>query len=179
ANSAAIMNNIIGLAGDGRFHPDFGQDTHSSDPLYGIPFNVVHGNSVPKVHVVVDGYPDESDLMDAPIPANAVLEGDNQDAPVAKLEDRGDSHLIVWDEDNNVAYEFFAASRPGENADGQWHAAQESVWDMKTNTFRTLGDTSADAAGLAILPGLLRPDEALPTSQGGQGVIDHAIRSTV
>ena len=108
-----------------------------------------------------------------------MLEGDNQNGPVVGLNNRGDSHLIVWDEDNNVAYEFYNASRPSENADGQWHAAQESVWDMKTNTFRTLGWTSADAAGLAILPGLVRPDEALPASQGGQGVINHAIRITL
>ena len=179
SNSAAIINNIISLYGDGRFHPDFGQDTQGSNPLYGIPFNVVHGNTQPKVHVVIDGYPDESDLKDAPIPANAVLEGDNQNGPVVGLDNRGDSHLIVWDEDNNVAYEFYNASRPSENTDGQWHAAQESVWDMKTNTFRTLGWTSADAAGLAILPGLVRPDEALPVSQGGQGVINHAIRFTL
>jgi hypothetical protein len=48
-----------------------------------------------------------------------------------------------------------------------------------TNEFRTLGYTSADAAGLAILPGLVRPDEGLPASQGGQGVIKHAIRFTL
>ena len=179
SNSTAIINNIISLYGNGQLHPDFGQDTQSSNPLYGIPFNVVHGNTQPKVHVVIDGYPSESDLKDAPIPANAVLEGDNQNGPVAGLDNRGDSHLIVWDEDNNIAYEFYSASRPSENSDGQWHAAQESVWDMKTNTFRTLGWTSADAAGLAILPGLVRPDEALPVSQGGQGVINHAIRFTL
>jgi IPT/TIG domain len=178
-NSTAIINNIIHIYGNGRFHPDFGQDTQGSDPLYGIPFNVVHGNTQPKVHVVVDGYPDESDLQDVPIPPNAVLEGDNQNGPLVGLDNRGDSHLIVWDEDNNIAYEFYNASRPSENTDGQWHAAQESVWDMKTNTFRTLDWTSADAAGLAILPGLVRPDEALPVNQGGQGVIDHAIRITL
>ena len=50
---------------------------------------------------------------------------------------------------------------------------------MKTNTFRTIGWTSADAAGLAILPGLVRPDEGLPTNQGGQGAITHAIRFTL
>jgi hypothetical protein len=50
---------------------------------------------------------------------------------------------------------------------------------MKTDTFRPLDWTSADAAGLAILPGLLRPDEAVPVSQGGQGVINHAIRVTL
>src|SRR5436305_3304286 len=119
SNSAAIMNNIISLYGNGRFHPDFGQDTQSSNPLYGIPFNVVHGNSQTKVHVVVDAYPDESDLQDAPIPPTAVLEGDNQNGPVVGLANRGDSHLIVWDEDNNVVYEFYRASRPSENSDGQ------------------------------------------------------------
>ena len=95
------------------------------------------------------------------------------------MDNRGDSHLIVCDVDNNIAYEFYRASRPSENTDGKWHADQETVWDMKTNTFRTLGWTSADAAGLAILPGLVRPDEGLPVSQGGQGVINHAIRFTL
>jgi hypothetical protein len=54
-----------------------------------------------------------------------------------------------------------------------------SEWNLNTDSFRTLGWTSADAAGLPILPGLVRPDEALPASQGGQGAIDHAIRFTV
>jgi hypothetical protein len=178
-NSTAIIDNIINLYGDGRFHPDFGQDTRTNNPLYGIPFNVVHGNTQPKVHVVVGAYASQSDVQDAPIPPGAVLEGDKQNGPVAGLANRGDSHLIVWDEDNDVAYEFYHASRPSENSDGMWHADQESVWDMKTNTFRPLGWTSADAAGLAILPGLVRPDEALPVNQGGQGAIDHAIRVTL
>jgi hypothetical protein len=108
-----------------------------------------------------------------------VLEGDYQNGPKVGVDNRGDSHLVVYDVDNNVAYEFYRASRPSENSDGHWHADQESVWDMKTNEFRTLGYTSADAAGLAILPGLVRPDEGLPTSQGGQGAITHAIRFTL
>jgi hypothetical protein len=180
ANSAAIINNIISHQGsDGRLHPDFGQDYRDGSSLYGIPYNVVHGNSTPKVHVVIDAYPGESDLQNAPVPAHAVIEGDLQNAPTVGVDNRGDSHLIVYDVDNNVAYEFYRASRPGENSDGQWHADQETVWDMKTNEFRTLGYTSADAAGLAMLPGLVRPDEGLPTSQGGQGVIKHAIRFTL
>jgi hypothetical protein len=179
ANSASIMNSIVTTYGNGRLHADFGQDTQTNNPLYGIPYNVVHGNSTPRVHVVIDAYPDESDLQDAPIPANAVLEGDQQNGPTVGLGPRGDSHLLVFDVDNNIAYEFYAASRPSENSDGQWHANQESVWDLKTNTFRTLGWTSADAAGLAVLPGLVRPDEGLPASQGGQGVINHAIRFTL
>jgi hypothetical protein len=179
-NSTAVINNIVSLNGsNGRLHPDFGQDTRDGNPLYGIPYNVVHGNSQPKVHVVIDAYAGESDLQDAPVPAGAVLEGDQQNGPTVGVDARGDSHLIVYDVDNNVAYEFYRASRPSENTDGRWHADQESVWDMKTITFGTLGWTSADAAGLAILPGLVRPDEALPVSQGGQGVINHAIRFTL
>src|ERR1035437_8429925 len=179
-NSTAIITNIIAKYGNGRFHPDFGQDyLLASNPLYGIPYNVVHGNSTARIQVVIDAYSDESDLQNAPIPANAVIEGDTQNGPTVGGDNRGDSHLLVWDEDNNVAYEFYRASRPSENTNGQWHADQESVWDMKTNTFRTLGWTSVDAAGLPILPGLARPDEALPTSQGGQGIIRHALRFTL
>ena len=174
------MSSIIATYGNGRFHPDFGQDYQTADTdLYGIPYNLVHGNTTASVHVVIDAYPGQSDLLDAPIPANAVIEGDMQTGPTVGVDNRGDSHLLVWDEDNNVAYEFYRASRPSENTDRQWHADQESVWDMKTNTFRTLGWTSADAAGLPILPGLARPDEALPTSQGGQGIIRHALRFTL
>src|SRR5207248_2993621 len=91
---------------------------------------------------------------------------------------RGDSHMVIWDEDNNVAYELYQAARPSETGSG-WHAAQESVWDMKANSFRSLGWTSADAAGLSILAGLVRPDEGLPASQGGQGLINHALRFTL
>src|SRR5262249_59659914 len=105
--------------------------------------------------------------------------GDFRNGPNVGVNNRGDSHLLVYDVDNNVSYEFYRASRPSENADGRWHADQETVWDMKTNTFRTLGWTSADAAGLSLLAGLVRPDEALPISQGGQGGINHAIRFTL
>src|SRR5206468_2098532 len=127
ANSSAIINNIISIYGDGRFHPDFGQDTGGNNPLYGIPFNVVHGNAQAKVHVAIGAFAAQSDVQDAPIPANAVIEGDRQNGPTVGLANRGDSHLIVWDEDNDVAYEFYHASRPSENGDGQWHADQETV----------------------------------------------------
>lgn len=179
ANSAAIMNNIVARYGDGRLHPDFGQNYRNGNDLYGIPFNVVHGNSTPKVSVVLDAYADESDPVPAPIPLNAVIEGDFQNGPRPGLDNRGDSHMIIYDVDNNIAYEFGRASRPSENPDGRWHADVQTVWDMRTNSFRTLGWTSVDAAGLSILAGLVRPDEALPVSQGGQGVINHAIRFTL
>src|SRR5215469_5506734 len=68
-NSAAIINSITNAYGNGRFHPDFGQDYQlATDPLYGIPYNVVHGNSTSKIQVVIDAYPGESDLQNAPVP---------------------------------------------------------------------------------------------------------------
>ena len=105
-----------------------------------------------------------------PIPAGAVIEGD----PLPPAQNDGDRHLIVYDKDNNIAYELYNVHRPSETADGKWHADSEAVWDMSQNSFRTPGDTSADAAGLPILPGLVRPDEVLD-----QGVINHALRFTV
>lgn len=178
-NSQAVISNIVAHYGNGSFHPDFGQDYRSTSPLYGIPYNVVHGNTVAKTNVVIDAYAGESDLVPAPIPDNAVIEGDLQNGPLTGVNNRGDSHLLVLDIDNTVAYEFYRASRPSENTDGRWHADAEAVWDMKTNAFRPLGWTSADAAGLPILPGLARPDEALTLSQGGQGMIRHALRFTL
>jgi hypothetical protein len=192
SNSAAIISHIGGTI---KIHPDWGDDSASngSNPLYGIPFNVVHGNSpsVTKVNVIIDNYPGESDIVPIPMPANPVIEGDfqngpNPNGPGYNTGQRGDSHLIVWDEDNNVAYELFGAARPtdpttmaGGPTGGKWHAAQESVWDMKTDSFRSLGWTSADAAGLSILAGLVRPDEGLPASAGAQGAINHALRFTL
>jgi hypothetical protein len=91
-----------------------------------------------------------------------------------------------------MGYELFGTTRPADtnlfpntggkelsHTDGKWHAAQETVWHFNTDNFRVLGETSADAAGLSILAGLVRPDEGLPVSQGGQGVINHAFRMTL
>jgi hypothetical protein len=196
ANSAAIIAHIGGTIG---IHPDWGEDSASNgnNPLYGIPYNVVHGNSTTKINVIIDNYPGESDIVGVPIPAGAVVEGDYQNGPNLNgggynSNQRGDSHLIVWDEDNNIAYELYGVTRPSDpklfpdrngnelpHTDGKWHAAQESVWHMSQDSFRPLGNTSADAAGLSILAGLVRPDEGLPTSAGGQGAIDHALRFTL
>ncbi len=196
ANSAAIIAHIGNSV---RIHPDWGADSASNtnDPLYGIPFNVVHGNTTTKINVTIDNYPGESDVVAVPIPINAVIEGDNQGSQNLNgggynANQRGDSHLIVWDEDNNIGYELFGASRPADptlfpnthgvelaHTDGKWHAAQESVWHFSAESFRPIGDTSADAAGLSILAGLARPDEGLTVAQGGQGVINHALRFTL
>jgi autotransporter-associated beta strand protein len=196
ANSAAIIANI----GDSvTIHPDWGEDNpaNGKSPLYGIPYNVVHGKTTAKVNVSIDNYPGESDIVPVPIPAGAVIEGDYQNGPNPngggyKTGQRGDSHLIVWDEDSDTAYELYGVTRPSDptlfpntsnhelpHTDGKWHAAQETVWHMSTDEFRTLGYTSADAAGLSILAGLARPDEGIPVTQGGQGAINHALRMTL
>jgi Invasin, domain 3/IPT/TIG domain len=196
ANSSAIIAHIGSTI---KVHPDWGEDSASNgaSPLYGIPHNIVHGNTLTKINVIIDNYPGESDIVPVPIPANAVVEGDYQNGPNPNgggynSGQRGDSHLLVWDEDNNIAYELYGVTRPTDptlfpkdngtelpHTDGLWHAAQESVWNMNADSFRKLGDTSADAAGLSILAGLARPDEGLPTTQGGQGAINHALRLTL
>lgn len=182
-NSAAIIANIGPLI---KVRPDWDADSvaNGTNTLYGIPFNVVHGNSTAKVNVIIDDYPEESDLVPVPIPANAVIEGDYQNGPNLYGPGpfgRNDSHLLVWDIDNNFGYELFSASRPTDlnSTDHKWHAASETFWNFNTNHFRPLGYTSADGAGLPILTGLARPDEGLPVAQGGQGVINHALRVTL
>ncbi|QEL19776.1 FG-GAP-like repeat-containing protein [Limnoglobus roseus] len=186
-NSAAIIGRIMNRSGNRGIHPDFGNPI-TDGALYGIPVNVVD-SSTPKVNVYIppdDGYPSESDNVPVPIPAGAVIEGDGPTGPNPSS-DRGDSHLLVYDKSANVLYELYNATRPGETTfpyggtkpSNVWGAYQISFWDLNTNDFRTLGWTSADAAGLPILPGLLRPDEALPASEGGQGAITHALRVTV
>ena len=196
ANSA---NMIALIGGTVKIHPDWGEDSpaNTNSPLYGIPYNVVHGNSIARINVIIDNYPGESDILAVPIPANALIEGDYQSGPNPNgggydSIQRGDSHLIVWDEDNNVGYELYGVTRPTDptlfpntdgvevpHTDGLWHAAQETVWNFSTDSFRLLGETSADAAGLSILAGLARPDEGSTVAQGGQGAITHALRMTL
>lgn len=190
ANSDAIISRIVNRHSSTlKLHADWGNPA-TDGALWGIPINVVD-SSVPKVSVTIapDGWADESDLVQVPIPANAVIEGDGPNGPSDPSDPsaRGDSHLLVYDKTANVLYELGSAARPneasypygGSKPIGVWGAYQISYWDLNQNSFRTIGATSADAAGLPIMPGLVRPDEALPTSAGGQGVIDHAIRVTM
>jgi hypothetical protein len=164
ADSATL---VASIGASSPLHPDFG--TMYAGAYNGIPYNVVSGTQA-KVNVVVDVYPNESDLLPIPIPANAIIEGD----PLPSSQNTGDRHMLVYDKDNNIVYETFGTYRPSEEPDNHWHAASEAVWDLSKDTFRTAGYTSADAAGLPILPGLVRPDEVLD-----QGKITHALRFTV
>jgi hypothetical protein len=83
----------------------------------------------------------------------------------------GDRHLLIVDRDNWVLYELFATRWNA--AAGRWEAGSGAIFDLSSNARRPEGWTSADAAGLAILPGLVRHDEAL------RGPIRHALRVTV
>jgi hypothetical protein len=131
-------------------HPDFG-----SDPSYGIPYVVVPA-SQPRVPITFTDYGDESDPGPYPIPLNAPVEAG------------GDAHVLVASGDCHL-YELYGAARSG----GGWSAASGAVFDLRSNGLRPDGWTSADAAGLPILPGLVRRDEV------AAGHIDHALRFTV
>ncbi len=135
----------------GRFlHADFGGDGE-----YGIPFIVVPGSQA-QVPMSFD-YEDESDPGPYPIPA---------DAPVELGSDR---HILVVERDSCTLYETFDTNRNGAG----WHAGSGAIFDLRSNGLRPAGWTSADAAGLPILPGLIRHDEVKA------GRIAHALRFTV
>ena len=142
-------------------HPDFG--TVWEGARIGIPYVVVPG-SQPKVPISFY-YPDESDPGPYPIPPNAPVEGAG--GPYAD----GDRHVLVLDADNEKLYEVYDAHK---QADGSWEAGSGAVFDLTNNALRPDGWTSADAAGLPILPGLARYDEIVD-----EGVLDHALRFTV
>ena len=142
---------IAAMNGGSRFlHPDFG-----SDPGYGIPWMAVPG-SQPRVPMAFD-YADESDPGPYPFP---------RDAPV---EAGGDRHVLVLDRDACRLYETFDSRYVGPG----WRCGSGAVFDLRSNALRPDGWTSADAAGLPILPGLVRRDEVL------SGEIRHALRFTV
>jgi hypothetical protein len=154
---------IISLIGSPGIKPDFGSGLWENHPI-GIPFILVC-NSQSKISIVFRGnsydnnYGSESDPGPYPIPLNAPIEGDGT----------GDSHVLAVDVDNKILYELYNASI-GENV---WEASSGAIWDLKINDTRPQGWTSADAAGLPVLPLLVRYEEVL------KGTIDHAIRFTL
>ena len=139
------------------FHMDFGSGVWPSPgggPI-GIPYNIVDGN-VPKVSVSFDT-PDESDPGPYPIPASP------------QIEYGSDHHLLTVDGSACKLYEIYDASYS--STDG-WQGGSGAIWDLNSNALRPATWTSADAAGLPILPGLVRYDEI------ASGAINHAIRFT-
>jgi hypothetical protein len=143
---------LVGSIGATRtLHPDF---SDSDGAGYGIPFNVA-GSTTPKYRIAFT-WPDESNAGPYPIPADVKIEGGS------------DRHVLVVDRDSCRLYELFGAVK---KADG-WHAGSGAIWNLASNALRPNGWTSADAAGLPILPGLVRYSEL------ATGRITHALRFT-
>ena len=157
--SPSSSDYINSIGANTSLHADFGSGTWEGFPI-GIPFNVVPGNQ-PKVDITFD-YSDESDPGPYPIPENPLIEGGSQST--------GDRHILVLDKDACKLYEVWSAYP---NQDGTWQAGSGAVFDLRSNRFRPDGWTSADAAGLPILAGLVRYDEV------AAGEIRHALRFTV
>ncbi len=151
ANSTAIVDSI---GADTGLHPDFGSGLWDGAPI-GIPITLVKAG-VPKVRPSFD-YADESDKGPYPIPAGVKIEGG------------GDRHALIVDSSTCILYELYALQHSGPG----WHAGSGAIWSLRSNKVRPAGWTSADAAGLPILPGLVR------WSDVASGRIDHALRFTV
>ncbi len=149
--------NTIGA--DLTMHPDFGEGEWEGGPI-GIPYMIVPGTQ-PKFDVSFE-YDDESDLGPYPIPPDPLIEG----GP----DSDGDRHILMLDEDNCVLYELFDARQ--DEDDGTWSAGSGAIFDLSSNALRPDTWTSADAAGLPILPGLVRYEEV------AAGEITHALRFT-
>ena len=188
-NSTEIISSIG--AGTG-LHADFGSGLWEGAPI-GIPITVV-GRRQAKSRVAFE-YADESDRGRYPIPRNVKIEGGRSST--------GDRHALIVDRDACRLYELYALypAKSGFGRDstvstghfrrprGQsphslttapqaapqhgWRAGSGAIWSLRSNRLRPAGWTSADAAGLPILPGLARYDEVR------RGVIDHALRFTV
>ena len=156
ANSA---NYVAAIGLTSHLHPDFGAGLYNGGPI-GFPYLVVPG-SQPSVPVSF-GYAGESDAGPYPVPLNAPIEGGSQSS--------GDRHVLIVDSGTCKLYEMFSAY-PQSN--GSWHAGSGAAWSLNSNALRPATWTSADAAGLPILPGLVNYDEV------AAGVINHALRFTV
>lgn len=157
-NSDAFIDSI---GADQGLHPDFG--TFYRNAPIGIPFVLVRDEQ-PEVPIKFKAYKRESDRGPYPVPPDAPIEGGPRS--------NGDRHVLVVDVDNLKLFEMFRAFPKRGGA--KWRADSGAVWDLTSNDLRPLCWTSADAAGLAILPGLVRYDEVVE-----KGAINHAVRFTV
>lgn len=160
SNSAAYINSIGASTG---LHADFG--TVWDGAPNGIPFTTVTAsqpNVTIRYYPPPDGYADESDPGPFPIPTNAPIEGGPSST--------GDRHVLVADTGHCMLYELFNAQP---NSDGSWTVSSSAKYDLNSNALRPAGWTSADAAGLPILPGLVRLEEVQ------SGHINHALRFSI
>jgi hypothetical protein len=125
-----------------------------------------------RVPVRINQYPDESDPGPYPVPDNAPIENwplDGQPLDTIQRIGDGDRHMLVLDPVNMTLFEFYTARKTAAG----WVAAQASVFNLKSNKLRPDGWTSTDAAGLPILPSVVRYDEL------ERGIVTHAMRFTI
>ena len=160
ANSAAWLSKMN--AGSAHLHPDFGPNPGGYP--YGIPYNVVT-NAHQKVSVSFQ-YSDESDRWKYPFGPDISIEGGSGSG--------GDQHAIMVNSDTCTLYELYDANYA---AGGRSTAGSGAIWRLNSNALRPVTWTSADAAGLPILPGLLNYAQVQQAVQSGQP-IRHAIRFT-
>jgi hypothetical protein len=156
ADSATIVRSI-GV--DKTMHADFGSGLYNGGPI-GIPYTTVSGSQA-KSRVKFD-YASESDKGPYPIPRNVPIEGGRGSS--------GDRHALIVDRSHCKLYELYALYPV---SGGGWKAGSGAIWSLRSNHLRPRTWTSADAAGLPILPGLARYDEVR------RGAIRHALRFTV
>jgi hypothetical protein len=149
---------VATIGADEPLHPDFGAGTWEGEPI-GIPYVDVPGTQ-PPVPVAFE-YDDESDPGPYPIPANPPIEGG--------ADSQGDRHILIVDRDRCILYELYSA---WPQPDGSWQAGSGAIFDLRSNALRPADWTAADAAGLPMLPGLVRYDEV------AAGEIRHALRFT-
>ena len=186
--SAAFIA-FINNGGTRRLHPDLGGDAPTPDSpngSYGMPYVVVSGVAPSDLLPVQFEYSDESDGVDHatdrsypfyPIPLATARQPhwiEGGEPGTVDLRDSQDRHLLIVDSDHKYLYELYNVYfNAGE---GQWYAGSGAFFDLNLNQRRPDGWTSADAAGLAILPGLVRYDEVYDS---GLPEIGHAFRVTV
>jgi hypothetical protein len=154
SNSASMVNTIGASRG---FHADFGAGMWDGGPI-GIPFVTVPGTQTKYPATFL--YWDESDTGPYAVPLNAPIEGGSNST--------GDRHAIAIDVNNCILYELYRAFPQSSS----WTADSGAIFDLKSNALRPSTWTSADAAGLPIMPGLVTYDEM------ASGEIRHAIRFT-
>jgi hypothetical protein len=170
--------NFINFIGSGvGMHPDFGGDDGTAFGVYGMIYAVVPGTTLLEVVDFSPGWPGQSDAgapgraAGYPIPASARSQPRWIEGGQPGGGGGGDRHMILVDKDNRILYELYATRW---NATlGRWQAESGAIFYLDGNGRRPETWTSADAAGLAILPGLVRYDEAF-----GPNPIRHALRMT-
>jgi len=175
---ASLTTTYINFIGPSQgMHPDFGGDAGGGD-VYGFPYIIVDG-SQQKLAVTFVEFGDQSDGVDHdteesfpfyPIPNQAItMNGWVEGGQPGNVDQGGDRHILIVDKTNNHLYELYHSLYNG----SEWEAGSGAFFDMNTNDRRPEGWTSADASGMAILPGLVRYDEVF-----GPDEIRHAFRIT-